>query len=45
MLKTQLFCKLTHNEVSKVATMISDDRLWDDRLWDSKSCDDVIEHE
>jgi hypothetical protein len=40
MLKTQLLCKLRHHEVSKVATMINDDRLWD-----SKLCDYVIENE
>ena len=40
MSKTQLLCKLSHHEVLKVATVISNDRLWD-----SKSCDDVIENE
>jgi hypothetical protein len=38
--KTQLFGKLRHHEISKIATMISNNRLQD-----SKSGDDMIEYE
>jgi hypothetical protein len=40
MSKTQLFSNLGHHEISKMATMISDDSLRD-----SKSSDDMIEYE
>jgi hypothetical protein len=40
MLKTQIFSKLRHHEVSKMSTMISDDSLRD-----SKLSDDMIEYE
>jgi hypothetical protein len=38
--KTQLFSKLRHHEILKMATVISNDSLWD-----SKSSDDMIEYE
>jgi len=38
--KTQIFGKLRHHEISKMATMIGDDSLQD-----SESCDDMIEYE
>jgi hypothetical protein len=40
MSKTQIFRKLRHHKVSKVATVIGDDSLWD-----LKSCNNVIEDE
>ena len=39
MSKTQTFSKLGHHEILKMATVISDDRLWD-----FESCDDMIEY-
>jgi hypothetical protein len=39
-LKTQIFGKLRHHEISKMATIIGDDSLWN-----SKSCDDMIVYE
>jgi hypothetical protein len=40
MLKNQLFSKLRHHEILKMATLISNDSLWN-----SKSSDDMIEYE
>jgi hypothetical protein len=40
MSKTQLFRKLRHHKVLKVAT-----RIGNDSLWNSKSCNNVIEDE